>query len=138
MTSRMLSRLLSSADVERLVKRPEMFEQESKLLLCTVVEPLLLADLALKSRGRLDWRAFQDGWQAVIDAGWLYIAPLDADCLNRALFEYSDDYTVTGLWPKAQEGTPDCSVHRLIMRPSEQSWWEDELYSEMEFWYGEE
>lgn len=90
MTSVMFSsRLLSRADVEWLVQHPQAFEQEGTLPLCTVVEPLLVADSALKGREPPDWFIFRDGWQAVIDAERLYVAPLDVDCLNRALFERS-------------------------------------------------
>lgn len=140
-TAMLSSRLLSHTDIELLVERPQALEhtlEQDVLPLCTVVEPLLVADSALKGRGRLDWFTFRDGWQAVIDTRRLYVAPLDVDCLNRALFERSDEYIVTGLWPRVREHTPDRSVRRLILRPSEQTWWGDELYAEMESWHGEE
>ncbi len=132
-------RLFSHADVERIVQHPQAIEQEESLSLCTVMEPLLVADSVLKGRARLDWLTFRDGWQAVIGSGWLYVAPLDADCLNRALFERSDTYIVTGLWPEVRGRNlpPDRIVRRLILRPSEQTWWGDELYTEMEAWYEE-
>lgn len=133
-------RLLSYADVERMVQHPQTLEQEDSLLLCTVMEPLLVADSVLKGRARLDWPTFRDAWQTVIGSRQLYVAPLDADCLNRALFERSDTYVVTGLWSEveAQNLPPDRIVRRLILRSSEQIWWGDELYAEMEAWYEEE
>ena len=136
----MRTRLLSRDDVEFLAQHAQALEQEEALPMCTVVEPLLVADSVLKDRARLDWRTFRSGWQKVIDSRRLYVAPLDIDCLNRALFERSDTYVVTGLWSRVQEQAlpPDHTVRRLILRPSEQTWWDDELYAEMESWYGEE
>lgn len=136
----MQTKLLSPTDIEHLVQHPHMLEQEESLPLCTVMEPLLAADSVLKGRARLDWLTFQDGWQAMIGSGRLHVAPLDADCLDRALFERSDAYVVTDLWPGVQGRnlSPDRTVRRLILRPSEQTWWDDELYAEMEAWYEEE
>ncbi|GAB4547148.1 MAG: hypothetical protein Kow0063_41770 [Anaerolineae bacterium] len=133
-------RLLSHADVERLVRNPRAFGQEEPLLFCTVMELIQIADAAVKRRSNLDWSGFLNGWQTITEQKRLYVAPLDIDCLNRAIFERSDSHIVTGLWPAVCEQTlpPDRAVRRLILRPSEQSWWGDELYTEMEAWYGEE
>jgi len=135
----MRTRLLSHADVERLVQNSKVYERAGALLLCTVMEPLQVAASIVKRRRRLDWARFLNGWQTVTEMGCLYIAPLDVDCLNRALFARSDSHVVTGLWPAVcgQRLPPDQAVRRLTLRPSEQTWWEDELYAEMEAWYGE-
>lgn len=135
----MRTKLLSHADVERLVQNPRAYERAGALLLCTVMEPLQVAASVVKRKSRLDWAGFLNGWQTATDMECLHVAPLDIDCLHRALFERSDSHIVTGLWPAAcgRVLPPDRAVRRLILRPSGQTWWEDELYAEMEAWYGE-
>lgn len=131
------TRLLSHTDVERLVQDQRAFDQEELLLLCTVMEPVQVVDAVVKRRSHLDWLEFRTGWHALTGQQRLYIAPLDIDCLNRALFERAGPNDVTGLWPPVhgQGLPPDRTVRRLILRPSDETWWEDELYGAMEAWY---
>ncbi len=130
--------LLSTADLERLLHRRSLPEREG-LFLCTVMEPLQIADTILKDRSCLNWSEFLSEYRSAEVSERLHIAPLDADCLHRALFEHSESYDVIGLWSAVCERglPPDRTVRRLILRPSEETWWEDELYDAMEAWCGE-
>ena len=61
--------------------------------------------------------------------------------LADALFD-RDEYIVTGLWPPAADRdvspTPTLSVRRLLLRPSDQTWWDGDIYAEAEAIYGVE
>jgi len=129
--------LLSRSDVERVITDSYGRRQGNTLLLCTIVESLQIAEQVRKGRSRMHWRAFLRGWESSRETPNLYVAPLDADCLERALFERADMYTVVGLWSGIGSRTLpiERTMRRLILRPSEQTWWGDELYDEMETWY---
>lgn len=131
-------KLLSRSELEALIDHAEDLDDSELLHLCTIVEPIQIVDLIVKRRVSMDWSGFQEGWQKLLQNG-LSVAPLDQDCLNRALFERSTAYAVSGLWAEACDRirctTPDQSIHRLILRSSEQTWWGDECYNQMETWY---
>lgn len=131
-------KLLSRPELEDLLRRPTDFQPGEELGICTIVEPVLLADLLAKGKSSLDWSVFQQGWDTLLQRG-LFVALLDSDCLQRSLFERSDFSTVMGLWDeacdRARSPAPEQSVHRLILRPSEENWWGDECYNQMESWY---
>ena len=135
----MQTKLLSLADVEHFIRSVESLDEES-MLLCTVMEPLQLAESVAKGKVQLIWPRFLNGLRQAVQQKQFYIAPLDIDCLNRAMFDRSETYNVTGLWADICSATmsPLRTVHRLILRPSEETWWEDELYAEMESWHEEE
>jgi hypothetical protein len=136
----MRTRLLSHSDLERFAQEPAAINDEQSPLLCTIMEPVQVADAVIKCRLHLNWTEFLTGWRRIMEGGRLSVIPLDGDCLNRALFERSDSHVVTGLWVGACDRmvAPDRTIRRLILRPSGQNWWEDDLYDEMEAWYGEE
>lgn len=129
--------LLSRSDVERVITDSYGRQQEDTLLLCTIVEPLQIAEQVRKGRARMHWRDFLREWKAARESLDLNVAPLDADCLERALFERADTYIAVGLWSGiGSHILPiERTMNRLILRPSEQTWWGDELYDEMETWY---
>lgn len=130
----MKTKMLSVTEVEELLRQPECEQRSEEPLLCTIVELVLLADLAKKSRSRLDWRGFLSGYERV--KSYLAIASLDAACLTESLFERFDDYSVAGLWSQlgGSEPGPDVTLRRLILRPSPSSWWEADLLSEIQIW----
>lgn len=126
----MRTKLLSVADVQEILRCTEEQPLNEKLLLCTIVELVLLADLAKKGRSRLDWHNFMIGLERAKDR--FAIASLDGDCLAEGLFERSENYWVSGLWSQlgGPELAPDVTLRRLILRPSPSSWWEAELFDE--------
>jgi len=130
----MRTRLLSIAEVEEILGCTEFQQPSEDLLLCTIVELVLLADLAKKGRSRLDWHDFLRGLEKVKSC--LPIASLDVACLTESMFERSDDYSVAGLWSQlgGPELSPDVTLRRLILRPSATSWWEPELFGEVMAW----
>ena len=58
------------------------------------------------------------------------IAELEASNLAKSLFSNDTDR----LWEEAARSSisPITSLRRLTLRPSEQTWWDGELYEEME------
>ena len=135
--------LLTPREVERLLRRPDNAHRwlDSHVGLCTIMDILEVAEDARKGRGRLDRVAFLEGWRVlqagVIVHGGLQVAALNQDRLTDALFE-RDEAVVVGLWSNAvgRELPPTRTVRRLILRPSEHTWWGD-LYQEMEAYYAE-
>ena len=138
----MTIRLLTPPEVERLVRRPDGVHDwlDTDTGLCTIMDVLEVAEDVRKGRGRLDRGAFLEGWQVLragaIARGDVLVAVLDHDRLSEALFE-RDEAVVIGLWPDAvgRHLPPGRTVRRLIFRPSESTWWGDDLYQEMEARY---
>lgn len=130
----MKTRLLSVAEVEELLRCTEFRQQSEEPLLCTIVELVLLADLAKKSRARLDWHDFLIGLERA--KSYLPIASLDVACLTESLFERLADYSVAGLWSQlgGSKPGPDVTLRRLILRPSLSNWWEPDLLNEIQAW----
>lgn len=132
----MQTRLLSPGQIEKMIRRPHLSDESSdRIDLCTVMDLLEVAEDARKQRGQLNLTAFREGWQPVKNQ--LYVAELDQDCLNRSFFERDQASVVTGIWPLATGRVPgpERTVRRLILRPSVQTWWDDEHFTEMEAWY---
>lgn len=134
-------RVLAPAEFARVVEDPaalDRYAQDDELPFCTVVEPLLLADGVYKGRTKLDWAHFRAGWEAIVVAKRLPIVGLDEACLQRALFERPEDalHMVIGIWAPANDASlgPDRTVRRLILRPSEETWWDDDCFEAMEAW----
>jgi hypothetical protein len=137
-------RLLDPPEVERLVRRPDDVYDwlDPHVGLCTIMDVLEVAEDARKGRGHLDRGAFLEGWGTLragaIAQGGVQVAVLDQDRLTDALFE-RDETIVIGLWCDAvgRHLPPDRTVRRLVLRPSELTWWGDDLYQEMEGRYAE-
>ena len=131
------TKLLSRTDVRRLVEGRAAHGDSFSMMLCTVLEPIQLADHVQKGTENLTWPEFFAGFMALMETGNLYVAPLDMDCLNRALFDRSDTSNVIGLWNEvcSADITPVHTAHRLILRPSAENFWADDLYAEMEAWH---
>lgn len=137
------TRLLSRSEIEGIAERPDQCQSYGALLLCTIMEPIELTDHAKKGRWHLDQVRFLAVWRTLVLEGAVIVAGLDANCLIRSLFDRSEDDLVIGLWSGAvAEGLTSDEllgriVRRLILRPSEQNWWEPDLFGEMENWYGD-
>jgi hypothetical protein len=128
----MRTKLLSRADLQEILRCAEGQPPGEELLLCTIVDIVLEADLAKKGRSRLDWDDFIAGLARTQHR--FNIASLDGDCLAEALFERADNYWVTGLWGQlgGHELSPDDTLRRIILRPSPSNWWEAELFDEIQ------
>ena len=62
-------KLLSRPELEDLLRRPTDFQPGEELGICTIVEPVLLADLLAKGKSSLDWSVFQQGWDTLLQRG---------------------------------------------------------------------
>lgn len=140
-------KLLTSSDIERIVRVPRMTwkQLDGDLGLCTIMEVLETGERARKGKGIMDTYTFLRGWRTLraadgaLDRGDLQIAVLDQNCLMDDLFEQDEAGLIVGLWPLADgKGiSPDRTVRRLILRPSERKWWGEEPYVQMESWHSE-
>jgi len=133
----MKTRLLFTPELENLVKKLERGSEKDTLLLCTIMEFLEFADMARNADNELNWNDFERNWQAIRKMASVVIVSLDQECLQHSLFEISDENQVTDLWKKlgGQEISPNQTVRRLILRPSEQTWWDNDIYEAMEQWH---
>ena len=134
----MKTKLIGASEVEKLVRKPESYEEHSVFFLCTVVEPLEVIEIAKKTPQRLSVNDFLKGWETFKALTHPYVAPLDESCLKRSLFEHEDRYQIIGLWREVihYPSTIQRVARRLILRPSEENWWQDQekVYEEMEAW----
>jgi len=139
-------RLLTRADLEQqLLSRSRLTGKDEPdyvevIGICPIVELLELCELIKKGKIRTTLFSFREGMQAfqnsLVRHGKVIIIDLDRNCLINALFEW-DDHAVTGLWPPAanRQISPTHSVRRLLLRPSEQTWWDGDIYAESEAIY---
>ncbi|QLQ06691.1 MAG: hypothetical protein HZY76_12005 [Anaerolineae bacterium] len=134
--------LLSVSEVEGLLQRPERYNSFSPILLCTVMEPLEAGEKIRKQKPGAGSEDFKRRWKTLLEqASNLIVGPLDDACLARSLFRYSEPFVVLDLWPEViaegltAEGLIARLVRRLILRPSDETWWDEEPYHEMESWY---
>lgn len=143
------TRLLTRADVERqLLSKARLADTDElgyieEIGICPIVELLELCEWIKKGKIKASLISFREGMQAFQDnlvrPGKVIVIDLDQNCLARSLFEWDDDYTVTGLWPPAvadRQITLTHSVRRLLLRPSDQTWWNGDIYAEAEDIYG--
>jgi hypothetical protein len=127
--------LLTRADIEQQLLRPDRFTGQD-IGICPVVELIELCELLKKGKIKLRRDSFRAGMQAIQDTA-TFIVALDQACLADALFD-RDEYIIAGLWPPAanRNVSPAHSVRRLLLRPSDQTWWDDDIYAEAEAIYG--
>ena len=138
-------RLLNQADIERIIAEAEsvMGHSDRELFLCTIMEILETAEAARKRKPAFDLHRFRDWWQrqkterGAFRDGSIHVAALDQERLADALFDRDERHFVVGLWKPAVDRAPgpDRTVRRLILRPTGQAWWGEEIYQEMESWY---
>jgi hypothetical protein len=127
-------KLLTVDQIEQLLQSIGNPQQHDDLLFCTIMDPLEIADSVRKGRHRFIWNDFELGWHTFHQHPSVFVASLDAQSLSRSLFEWSEDDRVTGLWADAigHTTTPNQTVCRLILRPSPENWWDEQIYFEME------
>ncbi len=128
-------RLLSQSEIERLLLgKAQSWEPSSDLPICTVIDPLLAIEKAKKSPEKYDASEFCKQWQEL--SNQITVLDLDADCLNRALFDRSDMDAPQSLWPEAIAiPQPHRRVRRLVLRAN---YADPTLYNQMESLYSEE
>lgn len=133
--------LISRMDLERLFSRPSRFskipEKFEELGICPIVELLDLCEAVRKGRRKLELNQFRAGLRALQDGpvsrGEIVILSLTQECLIDSLFEREEE-NVIDLWQPAADRnqcpSPVHTIRRLLLRPSDQTWWDGEVYAE--------
>jgi hypothetical protein len=135
------STLLQDAD--------ERERRRGQFLLGTVVDVLQIGEGCKKGQEAFDVATFRAGWEALretpgglLEDGTLQLYGLDRSCLLAALFDWDREEGEQGicLWsPAADRRTrPWRSMRRLILRPTEERFWDQDVYDAMEQMFGEE
>ena len=99
------------------------------------MEPLEVLENTKKRETELAPQEFLESWKHHKDE--FTLCELGSDELRNALFEESEFDLPHTLWKEIKnkntrsEDTPARSVRRLILRPSENNWFPEELYDEM-------
>ncbi len=134
-----IAHLLTRTDIEQQFLRPDRSRDEG-IGICPVIELIELCELLKKGKlKKLKRDSFRLGMQAIQEEQTIVIITLDRERLADALFD-REEHSVTGLWPPAANRTvsPTHSVRRLLLRPSDQTWWDGDIYLEAEAIYGVE
>lgn len=136
--------LLTRTDIERRFLRAKNYEKsdnETKEVgICPVVELLELCEAVKKNKTKLEINQFRSGMQTLLDGsisrGEIIAVNLDQSCLANSLFD-RDEENVIDLWLPAANNliAPSHSIRRLLLRPSDQTWWDGEIYAEAEAIY---
>ncbi|MBV9125738.1 MAG: hypothetical protein JO112_20505 [Planctomycetes bacterium] len=141
--------LLTLAEWVSLLQHSDEREQRrGQFLLGTIVDVLQLAE-GCKKGEVLDLAAFRAGWKALgekpaglLADGTLQCCGLDQDGLLDALFDWDRAEGEEGIeiWDQAADRTqpPWRTLRRLILRPTEQRYWDQGVYDAMEQLFGEE
>lgn len=80
-----------------------------------------------------------DNPKSLAGKGLVYVADLDHDVLNKALFERENNI-VHGFWSKATNSRipPRRSIRYLTLRISDESvWWSEDVYLQMEQYHAD-
>ncbi len=133
--------LLTRTDIEkRLAGANDRDNSEEKVGLCPVVELFELCEAVKKNKSKVEINWFRSGMQTLLNdsiaRGEIIVINLDQLCLARSLFDREEE-NVVDLWPAAANNliAPSHSIRRLLLRPSDQTWWDDEIYAESEAIY---
>jgi hypothetical protein len=141
--------LVTLAELCALLQHAEERERRrGQFLLGTIVDVLQVAEECKKGEAR-DLAVFRAGWAALgekpaglLEDGTLQLYGLDKDCLLAALFDWDREKGEEGIviWDQAADRTtrPWRTMRRLILRPTEQRYWDQGLYDAMEEMFGEE
>jgi hypothetical protein len=141
--------LLKLVDWHALLHDPnERERRRGQFLMGTIVDVLQVAE-GCKKGDAVALSAFRAGWEALnevpgglLQDGTLQLCALDKDCLLDALFDWDRTLGEEGisLWAPAADPTtrPWRTMRRLILRPTEQRYWDQDLYDVMEQMFGEE
>jgi hypothetical protein len=142
--------LLTLAEWRALLQHPDERERRrGQFLLGTIVDVLQIAEWCKKEQEAFDTAGFRAGWEALrekpaglLEDGTLQLHGLDRDCLVAALFDWDREQAEHGmsLWEEAanRKIRPWRTMRRLILRPTEERYWDQEIYDAMEQMFGEE
>jgi hypothetical protein len=129
-------KFLSLSDILELIRNSD---KHIVLPICTVMEPIEIVEKVKKARISLDLTVFEQRWIQLCRQLNIVFLELDVECLQRSLFQDTEGFLKNDLWTSATDVTvsPSQTIRRLILRPSEQTWWDEEIYNEVEQWYAE-
>lgn len=132
----MKPKFLSLSDILELIRNSD---KHIVLPICTVMEPIEIVEKVKKARISLDLTVFEQRWIQLCRQLNIVFLELDVECLQRSLFQDTEGFLKNDLWTSATDVTvsPSQTIRRLILRPSEQTWWDEEIYNEVEQWYAE-
>jgi hypothetical protein len=107
----------------------------SEIGICPVTELLELCE-RIKKHGSVPLASLKRSLDTMpyegirCDSLLTIILPLDQQRLANALFERDEQSRVHSLWAPGSDGAVRCmhSVRRLLLRPTEQTWWDPHLY----------
>lgn len=136
--------LLTRAEIERRLVAAKYHEKAKAGVdavgLCPIVELFEICEAAKKLKAKLEIDQFRSGLQTLsrgsISLGEIVVINLDQSCLTHSLFE-RDEENVIDLWSDVANTqiSPSHSIRRLILRPSNQTWWDSDIYAESEAIY---
>ena len=119
-----------------------------EFLIGTIVDVLEIAEGCKKGIEDVGEREFLTAWRAIhqppslMDEGVLQLLGLAREDLLEALFDWDRQRGEEGIsiWARVSEPgiRPSRSMRRLILRPTEQRWLDEEIYEQMEQMLGEE
>jgi hypothetical protein len=141
--------LVTLAEWCAILLHPEERERRrGQFLLGTIVDVLQVAEGCKKGESgglaafRAGWAALWESPDGLLEKGMLQLYGLDKDCLLAALFDWDRDKGDEGIeiWDQAADHTtrPWRTMRRLILRPTEQRYWDQDLYDAMEGHFGKE
>jgi hypothetical protein len=141
--------LLTLADWRALLQSPDERERRrGEFLLGTIVDVLQIAERCKKGQEDFNGVGFRTGWDALgenaglFEDGTVQMYGLDQACLLAALFDWDREQGDQGitLWQEAADRStrPWRTMRRLILRPTEERYWDQGLYDAMEQLFGEE
>jgi hypothetical protein len=140
--------LLSPAEwLNLLLAAGERERRRGEFLLGTIADVLQICEGCKKGRA-IQEGAFRAGWDALrqerglLEDGTLLLLGLNQNALLEALFDYDREQGDEGIviWERITEpGTrPWRTMRRLMLRPTEERWWDQDVFDAMEQLFGEE
>jgi len=117
-----------------------------EILISSIADLLHICEDCKKGNLNMELRWYEerlaeliDNPQSLLSRGYIYIADLDHDTLNKSLFEREQN-TVMGLWSEAANPqiTPRRSVRYLTIKIVDESdWWSEDVYLQMEQYHAD-
>jgi hypothetical protein len=119
---------------------------EKEILISSIADLLHICEDCKKGNLNKDLRWYEerlrelvDDPQSLLNRGYIHIADLDHDTLNKALFEREQNIVVE-FWSEAANPqiTPRRSVRYLTIKKADDSvWWSEDVYLQMEQYHSD-
>jgi hypothetical protein len=132
--------LLTYDQIEKCFQKNEGNEtRANEIGLCPVTELIELCERKKKHdpAAMVSFKKFvgsipDDGIKC--DSLLAFVIPLDQERLVDALFERDEQFRVVELWKESSDNAVRCihSVRRLLLRPTNQVWWDNSIYNQAE------